>query len=167
MIRKDTASSPCCMSTWPGAAVSGRSCAANGTRDSVAQPAKTVRAASSSARTSVRPDTSRGYGVSFATSKEYPLPRPPPRHGIGYFLPQRQICGYPYVAGDLAAALMTAHGPAIRQLAPRQGQVAAQKGIASPMRDSSVPGVVRERARLQPNDVAVTFIDYEQDWDGV
>jgi long-chain fatty acid adenylyltransferase FadD28 len=31
---------------------------------------------------------------------------------------------------------------------------------------SSVSAVVRERASLQPNDIAFTFIDYEQDWDG-
>jgi len=32
---------------------------------------------------------------------------------------------------------------------------------------SSLPEVLRERASLQPNDVVFTFIDYEQDWDGV
>ena len=31
----------------------------------------------------------------------------------------------------------------------------------------SIPGVLRERASLQPNDTAFTFIDYEQDWEGV
>jgi long-chain fatty acid adenylyltransferase FadD28 len=31
----------------------------------------------------------------------------------------------------------------------------------------SIPDVLRERASLQPNDTAFTFIDYEQDWDGV
>ena len=35
------------------------------------------------------------------------------------------------------------------------------------MIESSIPGVLRERASLQPNDTAFTFIDYEQDWDGV
>src|SRR5690349_24478451 len=35
------------------------------------------------------------------------------------------------------------------------------------MRNFSLPAVIRERASLQPNDVAFTFIDYEQDWDGV
>jgi fatty acid CoA ligase FadD28 len=35
------------------------------------------------------------------------------------------------------------------------------------MRDFSVSTLVRERASLQPNDIAFTFIDYEQDWDGV
>ena len=33
--------------------------------------------------------------------------------------------------------------------------------------ETSVPGVLRERASLQPNDIAVTFIDYERDWNGV
>ena len=33
--------------------------------------------------------------------------------------------------------------------------------------EASIPAVLRERASLQPDDVAVTFIDYEQDWDGV
>jgi len=32
---------------------------------------------------------------------------------------------------------------------------------------SSFPAVLRERASLQPNDTAVTYIDYDQDWDGV
>lgn len=32
---------------------------------------------------------------------------------------------------------------------------------------SSLPEVLRERASLQPNDIVFTFIDYEQDWDGV
>ncbi|HWS93681.1 MAG TPA: AMP-binding protein, partial [Mycobacterium sp.] len=35
------------------------------------------------------------------------------------------------------------------------------------MVESSIPAVLRERASLQPNDTALTFIDYEQDWDGV
>ena len=35
------------------------------------------------------------------------------------------------------------------------------------MVESSIPAVLRERASLQPNDTAFTFIDYEQDWDGV
>jgi long-chain fatty acid adenylyltransferase FadD28 len=33
--------------------------------------------------------------------------------------------------------------------------------------EASIPAVLRERAALQPADVAVTFIDYEQAWDGV
>ncbi|KAA1251980.1 AMP-binding protein [Mycobacterium simiae] len=33
--------------------------------------------------------------------------------------------------------------------------------------ESSLPNVVRERASLQPNDIALTFIDYEQSSDGV
>jgi acyl-CoA synthetase (AMP-forming)/AMP-acid ligase II len=35
------------------------------------------------------------------------------------------------------------------------------------MTDQSVAGVLRERAGLQPDDIAFTFIDYERDWDGV
>jgi acyl-CoA synthetase (AMP-forming)/AMP-acid ligase II len=31
---------------------------------------------------------------------------------------------------------------------------------------SSLPAVLRERASLQPNETAFTYIDYEQDWDG-
>jgi len=33
--------------------------------------------------------------------------------------------------------------------------------------ETSIPAVLRERASLQPNDTAFTFIDYEQDWNGV
>ncbi len=32
---------------------------------------------------------------------------------------------------------------------------------------ASLPAVLRERASLQPDDIALTFIDYDQDWDGV
>lgn len=32
---------------------------------------------------------------------------------------------------------------------------------------SSIPEVLRERASLQPNDIAFTFVDYDHDWDGV
>jgi fatty acid CoA ligase FadD28 len=32
---------------------------------------------------------------------------------------------------------------------------------------SSIPAVLRERASLQPNDTAFTFLDYDHDWDGV
>jgi long-chain fatty acid adenylyltransferase FadD28 len=32
---------------------------------------------------------------------------------------------------------------------------------------SSIPDVLRERASIQPNDTAFTFVDYEQDWAGV
>ncbi|MET0452982.1 MAG: AMP-binding protein [Mycobacterium sp.] len=35
------------------------------------------------------------------------------------------------------------------------------------MPDSSLPEILRERASLQPNDTAFTFVDYEQDWEGV
>jgi fatty acid CoA ligase FadD28 len=33
--------------------------------------------------------------------------------------------------------------------------------------EPSIPAVLRERASLQPNDTAFTFVDYEQDWAGV
>jgi fatty acid CoA ligase FadD28 len=33
--------------------------------------------------------------------------------------------------------------------------------------ERSIPSVLRERASLQPSDTAFTFVDYEQDWDGV
>ena len=33
--------------------------------------------------------------------------------------------------------------------------------------ETSVTAVLRERASLQPNDKAFTYIDYDQDWDGV
>ncbi|WP_162625705.1 AMP-binding protein, partial [Mycolicibacterium llatzerense] len=33
--------------------------------------------------------------------------------------------------------------------------------------ESSLPAVLRERASLQPNDVAFTFMDYDTDPDGV
>ena len=35
------------------------------------------------------------------------------------------------------------------------------------MIESSIPAVLRERASLQPNDLAFTFLDYQQDWAGV
>ena len=35
------------------------------------------------------------------------------------------------------------------------------------MIEASIPAVLRERASLQPADLAVTFIDYERDWNGV
>ncbi|MCV7398964.1 AMP-binding protein [Mycobacterium fragae] len=35
------------------------------------------------------------------------------------------------------------------------------------MIEPSIPDVLRERASLQPNDTAFTFVDYEQDWAGV
>ena len=33
--------------------------------------------------------------------------------------------------------------------------------------ESSLPGVLRERADLQPDELAFTFVDYERDWAGV
>ncbi|OBF79733.1 acyl-CoA synthetase [Mycobacterium sp. 852002-51163_SCH5372311] len=35
------------------------------------------------------------------------------------------------------------------------------------MVETSVPAVLRERASLQPDETAFTFVDYESDWDGV
>ena len=35
------------------------------------------------------------------------------------------------------------------------------------MREFSIPAILRERASLQPNGIAFTFIDYAQDWNGV
>lgn len=35
------------------------------------------------------------------------------------------------------------------------------------MTASSIPAVLRERASLQPNDIAFTFTDYDHDWDGI
>jgi fatty acid CoA ligase FadD28 len=35
------------------------------------------------------------------------------------------------------------------------------------MIETSIPAMLRERASLQPNDTAFTFIDYDQDWEGV
>ncbi|MDT4997897.1 MAG: hypothetical protein QOK12_2 [Mycobacterium sp.] len=35
------------------------------------------------------------------------------------------------------------------------------------MSGSSIPEILRERASLQPNDTAFTFVDYEADWEGV
>ncbi|WP_165789315.1 AMP-binding protein, partial [Mycolicibacterium agri] len=35
------------------------------------------------------------------------------------------------------------------------------------MVETSLTAVLRERASLQPDDTAFTFVDYEQDWDGV
>ena len=35
------------------------------------------------------------------------------------------------------------------------------------MVETSLPALLRERASLQPDDTAFTFIDYDQDWDGI
>jgi fatty acid CoA ligase FadD28 len=40
-------------------------------------------------------------------------------------------------------------------------------GSPTQVNEASIPSVLRERASLQPDDVAVTFIDFERDWDGV
>ena len=44
--------------------------------------------------------------------------------------------------------------------------MAEQEGDAVTMRNFSLSAVVRERASLQPNDIAFTYIDYERDWEG-
>ena len=36
-----------------------------------------------------------------------------------------------------------------------------------PVVGSSIPGVLRERASLNPNGAAITYIDYDKTWDGV
>jgi long-chain fatty acid adenylyltransferase FadD28 len=41
-----------------------------------------------------------------------------------------------------------------------------QEGDPLTMTNFSLSAVVRERASLQPNDIAFTYIDYERDWDG-
>jgi long-chain fatty acid adenylyltransferase FadD28 len=41
------------------------------------------------------------------------------------------------------------------------------KGNLLSVVQTSIPGVLRERASLQPNDAAFTYVDYEHDWDGV
>ncbi len=35
------------------------------------------------------------------------------------------------------------------------------------MAELTIPSVLRERASLQPNEKAFTYVDYEQDWDGI
>jgi long-chain fatty acid adenylyltransferase FadD28 len=45
--------------------------------------------------------------------------------------------------------------------------VCDQRQGSLPVTDTSLPALLRERASLQPDDIAFTFIDYEQDWDGV
>ena len=47
-----------------------------------------------------------------------------------------------------------------------RGEVPEQEGNAISVTDFSLSAVVRERASLQPNDIAYTYIDYEQDWNG-
>src|SRR5438270_3991994 len=40
-------------------------------------------------------------------------------------------------------------------------------GNVMPVVETSLPALLRERASLQPDDTAFTFIDYEQDWAGI
>ncbi|MGH3265232.1 MAG: hypothetical protein ACRDNS_24925, partial [Trebonia sp.] len=44
---------------------------------------------------------------------------------------------------------------------------ARDKGRVLAVVQPSIPAVLRERASLQPNDTAFTYLDYDQDWDGV
>ncbi len=48
-----------------------------------------------------------------------------------------------------------------------EGFSAGGRGNLTQVIEQSLPAVLCERASLQPDDVAVTFIDYEQDWAGV
>ncbi len=41
------------------------------------------------------------------------------------------------------------------------------RGSVLPVVGSSIPAVLRERASLNPNGAAITYIDYDQTWDGV
>ena len=50
---------------------------------------------------------------------------------------------------------------------PLLARNARDEGNLMSVVQSSIPAVLRERASLQPNDMAFTFFDYEQDWDGV
>lgn len=43
----------------------------------------------------------------------------------------------------------------------------AEDGYPRAVVETSLPALLRERASLQPDDTAFTFIDYEQDWAGV
>jgi fatty acid CoA ligase FadD28 len=42
----------------------------------------------------------------------------------------------------------------------------AARGNLTDVIEASIPAVLRERASLQPDDVAVTFIDYDRNWEG-
>ena len=44
---------------------------------------------------------------------------------------------------------------------------ALDEGSVFPVVQSSIPAVLRERASLQPNDAAFTYLDYDHDWEGV
>lgn len=69
-----------------------------------------------------------------------------------------------------------AHGVVRRRARRRVGTVVTLRFLARnvpdegnliPVVESSIPAVLRERASLQPNDTAFTYLDYDQDWDGV
>ena len=65
---------------------------------------------------------------------------------------------------DLAGPVEPPPAPLIQR---RLGQPPSQAGNVMPMNVRSLPAVLRACARLQPNDTAFTFFDYEQDWAGV
>jgi long-chain fatty acid adenylyltransferase FadD28 len=46
---------------------------------------------------------------------------------------------------------------------PRRSE---DRSIVACVTEASIPAVLRDRASLQPDDVAVTFLDYERDWAG-
>ena len=54
-----------------------------------------------------------------------------------------------------------------RRILPVPPKNSPDEGNLLSVVQSSLPIVLRERASLQPNDAAFTYIDYEQDWDGV
>ncbi len=49
----------------------------------------------------------------------------------------------------------------------RPGAGRRARGNLAPVTGTSLPAVLRERASLQPDDVALTFVEYDRDWDGV
>ena len=71
----------------------------------------------------------------------------------------------PHLCGGANRSLSSCACVKIRIFLRRCG--AHSPGTVAPVIESSIPGVLRQQARVQPNDAAFTFIDYEQDWDGV
>lgn len=62
---------------------------------------------------------------------------------------------------DLAKTAEREHTPTATATTP------SVAGNVMPMSVRSLPAALRACARLQPHDPAFTFMDYEQDWDGV
>jgi acyl-CoA synthetase (AMP-forming)/AMP-acid ligase II len=54
-----------------------------------------------------------------------------------------------------------------RRTSPFLVRNASREGNLTSVFESSIPAVLGERASLQPNDPAVTCVDYDQDWDRV